>query len=330
MVFEIGVFKIEYIGKNKEEGNDVIEILAPVKRNYAYFSQLAPEKYREELTIWYQQITGEKLDLDYPKTFNQKIQWLKLYDSTPLKTRLADKYLVRDWVKEKVGEEYLIPLLGVWDSFDEIDFNQLPNRFVLKTNHGCGWNLVVKDKSSFNKDEAKIKFDRWMNKNYAFSAGFELHYMNIPPKIVAEAYLENENDVLHDYKVFCFDGKAESILYVSDHGRNLTRTFYDLEWNQLPFTYSDANAKQPCATLEEPLPKPHNLERLIELSEKLAQGFAMVRVDFYVLNDGTLKFGEMTFTSMSGICSWNPPEQDRIYGELIKLPPKSPFPQRQY
>ncbi len=293
----------------------------PVKKDYAYYSSLPPEKYPEELKLWYKRVMKEKLDLDNPKTYNEKIQWLKLYDSTPLKTRLADKYLVRAWVKQKIGGEYLISLLGVWDSFDGIDFDKLPNQFVLKANHGCGWNIIVKDKSTFDKEEARKKFDVWMHTNFAFKWGLELHYMNIPPKIIAEEYLENNDDDLYDYKVFCFDGKAESVMFLSDRKQELKMSFYDLQWNKLPFVYS--YPQNP-----DEVPKPKNLELMINLAEKLAEGFPHVRVDFYVLNDGSIKFGEMTFTSAGGTCKWNISEQDKVYGDLIKLPPKSPIPMR--
>lgn len=293
----------------------------PVKKDYDYYKNLPQEQYATELCAWFKRVTGETLNLENPKTFNEKIQWMKLYDSTPLKTRLADKYLVRDWVKEKIGEEYLIPLLGVWDSFDEIDFDQLPDQFVLKTNHGCAWNIIVKDKSKLDRADAKKKFDTWMQTNFAYRVGLELQYMNIPPKIIAEQYLENGNDDLYDYKVFCFDGKAESVMFLSERKTGLKMAFYDLNWNKLPYVYSYPQN-------QEEVPKPKNLDLLISLAEKLSEGFAHVRVDFYILNDGTLKFGEMTFTSASGTCKWEPREQNRIYGDLIKLPGKSPIPEK--
>ena len=292
-----------------------------VKKNYDYYFNLSPEKYVEELKLWYKRISGIELDLENPKTYNEKIQWLKLYDSTPLKTRLSDKYLVRDWVTEKIGGEYLIPLLGVWDSFDEINFDNLPNDFVLKANHGCGWNIIVRDKGIFDKDDAKSKFLKWMNLNFAFHYGLELQYLNIQPKIIAEEYIENRDQDLYDYKVFCFDGKANSVMFLSERQHGLKMAFYDLQWNKLPFVYSyPQNDKE--------IPRPKNLDLLIELSEKLSAGFPHVRVDFYILNDGSLKFGEMTFSSASGSCKWNPPEQNRIFGDMIKLPPKSSIPKR--
>ena len=312
---------VNEIEQHQKVSKPVNNTSATPKRDYDYYRNLQPEQYADELKFWFKKTTGTELNLDNPKTYNEKIQWLKLYDSTPLKTRLADKYLVRDWVKEKIGNQYLIPLLGVWDKFEDIDFNKLPNSFVLKANHGCGWNIIVKDKSKFNFEEAKKKFDTWMNLNFAFRVGLELQYMNIPPKIIAEEYMENGNNDLYDYKVFCFNGKAESIMFLSERKHGLKMAFHDLNWNKLPFVYTYPRN-------EAEVPKPKNLELLIQLSEKLAAGFAHVRVDFYILNDGSLKFGEMTFTSASGNCKWNPPEQNRIYGDLIKLPQKSPIPER--
>lgn len=289
---------------------------------YNYYAQLPSEKYPKELAFWYREHTGETLDLIDPKTYNHKLQWLKLYDATPQKTRLSDKYLVREWVRETIGEEYLTPLLGVWDSFDEIDFSSLPQRFVLKANHGSGWNLIVKDKDRLDMVEAKKQVDLWMKSNFAFFSGFEMQYLNVAPKIIAEEYLENNDENLYDYKVYCFDGKADCILFLSDRKSGVRKAFYDLNWNRLPFM----TAGRPMG---EDVEKPQNLELLVQLAEKLSVGFPHVRVDFYVLNDGTIKFGEMTFTPASGKNAWYPPEQDRIYGERIRLPEKKPIPQRE-
>lgn len=304
--------KVERVRKSVSQVNGSVE-------DYDYYAQLSPQAYASELQEWFWDVMGKKLDLDNPRTYNEKIQWLKLYDSTPLKTRLADKYLVRDWVKEKIGEEYLVPLLGVWDSFDEIDFDALPQSFVLKANHGCGWNLIVKDKRLLDREDVRRKFQTWMKLNFAYRNGLELHYMNIRPRIIAEAYLENDHDDLNDYKVFCFGGKAQHIMYLTDRKTGMKMAFYDLEWNKQNFVYN-------YPINDQEIPRPQRLEELIAVSEKLAEGFAHARVDFYILNDGTLKFGEITFTSASGVCKWNPPEQDRIYGDMIVLPEKSPIP----
>ena len=295
------------------------------KLTYEFNRVLPPKRYPEILCKWYKGATGHKLDLNNPKTSNEKTQWLKLYENTPLRTRLADKYLVREWVKEKIGEKYLIPLLGVWNKFEDIDFEKLPDSFVLKANHGCGWNIIVKNKKELDIADAKAKFDIWLKTNFAIRNGLELQYADIPPKIIAEEYMENGDNDLYDYKVFCFNGKANCIMYLSERKKGLKMAFYDLDWNKLPFVYTYPRN-------EEKIEKPKNLELLISLAEKLSTGFAFVRVDFYILNDGSLKFGEMTFTSASGTGIWNPPEQDLIFGNLIDLSlvNKTPLPQKSF
>lgn len=289
------------------------------KRDYNYYASLSSDKYAEELKLWYERITKSSLDLDNPQTFNEKIQWLKLYDSTPLKTRLADKYLVRDWVKEKIGEQYLVPLLGVWNSFDEIDFDKLPDQFVLKANHGSGWNYIVKDKSKFDKEDARKKFDVWMHKNFAFQFGFELQYMNIPPKIIAEKYIE-EFEQVYDYKVMCFNGHAKFIWVDTDRFTSHHRTLFTLNWERM-------NVTMTWPTAEHEIPKPSKLDKMVEMAEKLSKGFAHVRVDFYYVHDH-IYFGEMTFTSSSGTERAMPREFERRMGDWIVLPPKSPIPER--
>ena len=293
----------------------------PVKRDYAYYSSLPPEKYPEELKLWYKRVMKEDLDLDNPKTYNEKIQWLKLYDSTPLKTRLADKYLVRDWVKKIIGEEYLIPLLGVWDSFDEIDFDKLPDQFVLKANHGSGWNIIVKDKATFDKEDARKKFDVWMHTNWAFKWGLELHYMNIPPKIIAEKYIENA-DGLKDYRFYCFNGKPFQIWVDIFSGTpEHLRSIFDMNWNpvNMKCTWPEGGD-----LLRE---KPKNFELMKKFAELLSKDFAFVRVDFFEV-EGKLYMGEMTFTPMGGTGRFEPKSWDTILGDMLTLPPKSPIPMR--
>ena len=268
------------------------------------------------LQDWYFEKTGEILDLQNPQTFNEKIQWLKLYDSTPLKTKLADKFLVRDYVKEKIGEQYLIPLLGSWDNFDDIDFDKLPNQFVLKCNHGCGYNLIVYDKNNFNLNKSRETITSWLQENYAFRAGFEMQYDQIQHKIIAEKYLENAKRELYDYKIWCFNGKPKYIQYLSNrHTDGLKMTFYDTAWKKQKFSYS-----YPLNT--QTINKPNNLEEMISLAEKLADSFDHARIDFYRLNDGKIYFGEITFTSMSGVCKWEPEQTDHEMGNLIKLSAK--------
>lgn len=294
-------------------------------KNYDYFKNLNPSYYQEELEAWSKRITGKRINLDNPKTYCEKIQWSKLYDSTPLKTRLTDKYLVRDWVKEKIGEKYLIPLLGVYDKFDDIDFNQLPNQFVIKTNHGSGWVIVVKDKRRFDKENAREKINGWMASNYAYYAGLELHYRDIKPKIIIEQYIENEktdsaksdvigvNGDLLDYKVMCFHGKAHYIWVNTDRETGQKRDIFTTEWKRAPF-----RIHYPVS--DRTLPKPERLDEMLKISEILAQDFNQVRIDFYILNDGDIKFGEMTFTSESGLSDFIPETWNKKLGDLFCLP----------
>jgi hypothetical protein len=275
----------------------------------------APEaKYPELLSDWYHSITGKRLDLVHPKTYNEKIQWLKLHDSIPLKTRLSDKYLVRDWIAEKIGEEYLVPLLGVWNDFDEINFDALPSQFALKVNHGSGWLIIVKNKMKFNKKIAKQKIDTWMNSNFAYCVGLELQYRDIKPKIIAEQYLEDESGNLTDYKFYCFEGKPYFIRIFKDRYKKGFRDIvYDLNWNPVELRLS-ANHK-PCGFIN----KPENFEKMVHLVNKLCSGFHHVRVDLY-LTKGKIYFGEMTFTPASGLSHFNPKEWNKKLGDLIKLP----------
>lgn len=294
-----------------------VEINCFDERDYDYYASLPTELYPIELKYWYKRITGEELDLDNPQTFNEKINWMKIYDKDDRKTILADKYLVRQYVKEKIGDEYLTKILGVWKNFDEINFNNLPEKFVLKCNHGCGWNIIVQDKSKFNYNSARKNINQWLKTNYAFVYGFENHYKNITPLIIAEEYIENDNNDLYDYKFWCYNGKVEFIMFLSNRKNSLLMDNYDINWELLPFTYDYPNSNIDRE-------KPSNLKEMIELAEVLAEGFSFVRVDFYRLNDGKIKFGEMTFTPASGTCRWNEKDINNKLGKLISLDKGTP------
>jgi hypothetical protein len=245
-------------------------------------------------------------------TFNEKIQWLKLYDSTPIKTLLADKYKVRDYIKNKIGEEHLIPLYGVYDKFEDINFEQLPNKFVIKCNHGSGFNIIIKDKSKLNFEDIKKKLDKWMKRKYAIQA-LELQYRDIEPKILVEKYMDDGTGDLRDYKVTCFNGRPEFIWMDSNRHTKHKRNLYDLNWKQLPYKINIHYKTFPSPD------KPKQLKRLLKLASILSKGFVSVRVDFYIINE-KIYFGEMTFTTSSGLEKIVPKSFDKRLCSLIKLP----------
>lgn len=290
-------------------------------KNSAYYETVLAASRERELKLWFKLRGGSDLNLENPKTFNEKIQWLKLYDASPLKTRLADKLAVRDWIKEKIGEAYLTRVLGVWDKFDEIDFDALPDKFVLKTNHGSGFNLVVADKSKFDRAAAKKRFDDWLSRKFEYCACFEMHYAGIKPRIFAEAFLDVDEKSAYDWSVFCVDGEPKIIRVVfggahsADHG---TRIFYDVNWNKLPFT--ELRDRVP----ENEEPRPAELEEILSVSRKLSKGFIQVWVDFFRLRSGKFLFAEMTFTRASGRMELYPEEWNLRLGEMIRLPIENP------
>lgn len=308
------IFSIKNSSNNTHKILVILNIKISIKKyDHLFYKFYSDEKRERLIKKWYKDNTGEELDFKNPQTYNEKIQWMKVYDTTPLKTRLADKYLVREWVKEKIGEEYLIPNLGVWDSFDEINFDELPNQFVLKCNHGAGYNIIVKDKSQLDIKVARKKINKWLQEDFAFKNGFEMQYSAIPRKIIAEKYIENFDNDLYDYKVWCFNGNAHYIQFLSERNTDgLKMAFYDREWNKQNFVYN-----YPIDIKE--IKRPQNLELLLALAEKLAEGFSHVRVDFYITNEGRIYFGEMTFTSYSGVSHWEPQSTNLMLGQMIKL-----------
>ncbi len=259
--------------------------------------------------------TGYKPNIDNPETFNEKLQWLKLYYHNPVMTTCADKYSVKSYVSEKVGAEHVVPLLGVWDKPEDIEFDKLPNQFVLKTTWGCGNNLIVKDKSKLNIEETRTIFKKWLNiKKNHYYLSFEWGYKNIVPRIIAEEYVGELGDNLTCYKIFNFNSKPYLIQAVFDDKTSYeTINYYDLNWNKL-------DLRQNFPNNENEMPKPKNLDKMLKLSEKLAQEFPyFVRVDFYEFGNKVL-FSEFTFYSDNGMAKFQPEEWDKKLGKLIHLP----------
>ncbi len=271
-----------------------------------------PDKLYISLQYYY--TTGKFLNLSNPKTFNEKLQWLKLYDRNSLYTKLVDKYLVRDYIEQRIGREYLIPLLGVWDRAEDIDFDKLPDEFVLKCNHDSKSTRIVKNKANLNITEIKSFYNKRLKQN-AYYYGREWPYKNVKPKVIAEKFMvERGSDDLKDYKVMCFGGKAKLIQVHSGRfkGKDIyTQDFYDCDWNKLPIT-------QGVQISDVVLEKPDFLAEMLSLSEKLSQGIPQLRVDWY--HDGTqLFFGELTFFDASGYDEFEPDEYNYIVGSWIDL-----------
>lgn len=258
---------------------------------------------------------GKKLHLDNPKTFNEKLQWLKLYGRRPIDTVLADKYAVKEYISKQIGAQYVIPLLGVWDRFEDIDFEKLPNQFVLKCTHDSGGIAVCRDKSTFDYDSARKRLNKGLKHDY-YLYSREKAYKDIPRRIIAEEYMEDEQtQELRDYKFFCFDGDVKCLFIATDRmkkGEETKFDFFDENYNHLPITNGHPNA--------DVLPqKPICFEEMKVLAAKLSQGMPHVRVDFYEVN-GRVYFGEMTFSHWGGMMPFEPEKWDRIFGGWIRLP----------
>lgn len=289
-------------------------------RDYNYYNNIPVDAYENELALWYFYKTGNKLDFNKLLTYNEKIQFLKLYDSTNIKTQLSDKYLVRNYVEKKIGKQYLIPLLGVWDKADDIDFSKLPFQFVLKANHGSGWNIFVQDKAYLDFKDCREQLNYWLSMHFAFNCGMEMQYLRINRKIIAEHYL---GDNIFDYKCMCFDGSVKFVwVDINRHNRDRYRNIYDINWHPL-----NVFINYPRAPFE--IDKPDNLEEMLTLATKLSQDFCHVRVDFYNV-ENSLFFSEMTFTPSSGVFKIFPEEFNLRMGRWINLPPKSKTPNPHY
>lgn len=309
------------IGVSEIYCSEVIELLDKMGFYNRVFPELFPMQYtfftdsskEEFLAKWYFLMTKKELDWTKLCTYNEKMQWLKLYDRDERKTLYTDKYRVREYVARKIGQKYLIPLLGVWDKFDDIDFEKLPSSFVLKCNHGSGWNQIVKNKECMSMPETKKKFDLWMDTNYGDLYGLELQYENIERKIIAEELLsiDGETDIL-DYKFFAFDGKVELIQVDIDRSLNHRRNLYTPDWTLLPYEILFPSAP------EVTIPKPAYLDEMIHIAEGLAKGFIHVRVDLYLVNE-KIYFGELTFTHGSGVEEFRPESLGEKLGKLMNI-----------
>lgn len=267
------------------------------------------------LQIFYYAEFGKFIDFKNPKTFNEKLNWLKLYYRRPDLITLVDKYEVKKYIADKIGEQYVIPTLGVWDKFEDINFNELPNQFVLKCTHDSGGLVVCKDKSKLNLKEVKAKIEKSLTNNYYLWTR-EWPYKGVKPRIIAEKYMEDqETGELRDYKFFCFNGEPKLMYVASERGlKNTKFDFYDMQFHHM-------NIVQHYPNSEYSIEKPEHFEKMVMLAEKLSAGFPHVRVDFYEAN-GQVYFGEMTFYHLGAIVPFETEEWDKKIGDWLVLPDK--------
>ncbi len=259
-------------------------------------------------------LMGRPLNLTNPQTFNEKLQWLKLHDRKPEYTTMVDKYAVRGYIAEKLGEEYLIPLLGVWDDPEEIDFDKLPDRFVLKCTHDSGGVVICRDKSQLNSIQVKKKLKKNLKRNF-YSITREWPYKNVPRKIIAEKYMTDESGVteLTDYKFFCFDGYVDCVMVCLERTVNDAKYyFFDRQWN-----LKRLNKRGQAAPENFTINKPEHMDAMFTVAEKLSRGLPFVRVDLYQ-SEGKIYFGELTFFPASGFDANLLKETDKYFGRLIK------------
>lgn len=281
-----------------------------VEHNSSYTTN---EERASELERVYRRKIGRELNLENPISYTEKMQWSKLYDCTEIKGMLTDKYAVREWIKEKIGEEYLIPLLAIYDSPDDIEYKSLPDEFVIKMNNGSATNIICTNKGKLNKRLVKRKLNYWLKTPFSMMSWFEMHYDYIKPKILIEKYMHDEKtDDLRDYKFLCFDGVPYYVWVDFNrntaHSRKVFNMNWELqEWNQ--FNYEERNID---------VPRPETFNEMVKIVEILSEGFSHVRVDLYEIN-GKVYFGEMTFTNASGLEKIEPYEMDVELGNLWNL-----------
>ncbi len=262
--------------------------------------------------IHYEYYHGKKIDLENTVEFSEKIHWLKVYYHLPILNQLVDKYAVRSYVKEKVGEQYLNEIYRVYDKVSKVNFDELPNQFVIKATHSSNANIIVSDKSKLNKLKAKFLMNKWMNENLYYSGGQEWAYKDVQPRLVAEKYLDPTEGVLKDFRFFCFSGEPKFVQIGSSYEGARYVSYYDLNWEKIPVI--GVSDEHPVF-----IEKPYQFEEMVEVAITLSQGFPFVRVDMYPLVDKII-FGEMTFYPNDGRVSYKPAKYNKIFGDYISLP----------
>ena len=291
-----------------ERHNLLYKIRGKIVRFSANF--LSDENY---LKVLFYHCLGYKLNLNNPKTFNEKLQWLKLNDQHEEYSKMVDKIEAKKYAASIIGEKFIIPTLGIWNNVNEIEWDSLPLQFVIKSSDDSGGVIVCKDKTTLDIEKAKKKLQR---KNNYFKYNKEYPYRNLKHRIIAEEYLEDESKYeLKDYKIFCFNGEPSLLFVATDRQKRGEETkfdFFDIEWNHLPFTNGHPNNPNP-------IEKPRNFVEMLDIARKLSVGIPQVRIDLYNCN-GKIYFGEITFFHWSGIKAFEPIEWDYKLGNMIHLP----------
>ncbi len=284
-----------------------------LRKMYILFTYIcAPIPDSLYLKMIYRIRMGKKLNLDNPSTFNEKLQWLKIHDIKPEYTIMVDKYAAKNYVAELIGEEYIIPTIGIWKNFDEIDFAELPQSFVLKCTHDSGGMVICRDKTEFEYESARKKLKAALKRDY-WLAGREHSYKGVPHRIIAEQYLESDNE-LRDYKFYCFNGKPE-YLYISEGLTNHSTariSFFDLNFNIAPFQRADYEGFDYIPS------KPRNFGKMVEIAKILSKDMRFLRVDLYNI-EGKIYFSELTQNPAGGYMPFVPEDYDAILGEKIEL-----------
>lgn len=283
-------------------------LVCMMNKNFFFF---VPDKIY--LKWKYRLIIGKKLDLKNPKLLSEKLQWLKLYDRNPIYTKMVDKYEAREYIKDKAGEKYLIPLIGIYDKFDEIDFDKLPNQFVMKCTHDSGGLVICKDKKQLDLKKARKKINKYLKRKY-FYVHREWPYKNVKPRIIIEKYMEDSNKSdLIDYKLFCFNGIPKIVLVCSERflSSNMCKTWFDMNWKLIDMTESGHR-------VDSTISKPKQLKKMVELSKKLSKNIPFIRVDWYEIGD-KLYFGELTFYPASGFEKFEPKEWNKKIGDMLSI-----------
>ena len=292
--------KIKSVMKDKKKRTIILA-------QHGFYKNMSDEDF---LRMQFKNVFGYELNLDNPQTFSEKLQWLKLYDRNPKYTMMVDKYAVKSYVASLIGEEHIIKTLGVWNSFDEIDFDSLPDQFVLKCTHDSGGLVICTDKSKLDLNKARKKINKSLANNY-YLQNREWPYKDVKPRIIAEIFIsQKDGTVPEDYKILNFNGKPRLIQVDLDRFVNHRKKMYSPDWTELDFSFNYPTDNSVH------LKKPEELDDILLFAEKLAIGHPFLRTDFYIV-DGQIYFGELTFFPASGFGKFTPEEWDKKLGELL-------------